>query len=287
MPAAQAAIENMVTSLKEGFKDLSDGTKLEELNKKLKGFREELDGMLDEPNREKILGYLTGIRLRLNDINVAVPASHELKNLREELERVGNITEGTAESRLRRKIALEDQIRGAEERVKVEQELRDTLRDYLPLAGKNAGLLNVTAEAQERMNQAQKRSIDNYDALYEAKRRDAVASVLSKELSKKHEVTESSKAIDRIRKIGINQINAQHISPQEREQMLLSGTLGSRDFSGSVVSSQYKSFMRSTRRNLNELDMLETYYRQYYSKDAEGQEAFRKRVAEQVRGEHG
>ena len=287
MPAAQAAIEDMVSSLKEGFKDLSDGTKLEELNRKLKGFREELDGMLDEPNREKILGYLTGIRLRLNDINVAVPASHALKNLREELERVGRITEGTAESRLRRKIALEDQIRGAEERVKVEQELRDTLRDYLPLAGKNADSLNVTAEAQERMNQAQKRSIDNYDALYEAKRRDAVASVLATELSKKQEVTESSKAIDRIRKIGIKQINMRHISPQEREQMLLSGTLGSREFSGKVVSSQYKSFMRSTRRGLNELDMLDTYYRQYYSKDAEGQESFRKRVAEQVRSTTG
>ena len=70
----------------------------------------------------------------------------------------------------------------------------------------------LTAEAQERMNQAQARAIDNYDKLYEAKRRDAVASVLQTELSKKQEVTESSKAIDRIRKIGINQINARHTS---------------------------------------------------------------------------
>ena len=184
--------------------------------------------------------------------------------------------------RINRRIEIEEQIRQARTQVDLYKNAQAQINKYLPFLGREVEALKITAAALARMNRLQQESKQNYKELAEAKRRDAIQSVIEGEILKKQEKTEKSRAIERIRRVGVRSMNNKFLSAADREEQLLSGTYGDGGFEGGVTSSQYKSFMQSGRRALNELDLLEHYYRQYYKADPEGQAAFKERTSKSI-----
>ena len=286
LPFFKQGLTEGVSTLKERLKEI-DSNEIEKLQRSLQKIRIEMNESVDAESRGKILGYLTTLKLRLIDFDTGVPPTARLEQLREQLERESRITGGKEEDRIKRSMALKDEIRQAENQAKIYNQIEMTIARYLPLLGEEGNKLNLSAEALARMNSLQKEAIGNYDALAEAKRKDAVQSVIETEILRKREKTEQSRAIDRIRKVGVRSMNNKFLSPVDREEQLMSGTYGDNSFEGGVTSKEYKSFMQTGRRALNELDLLEHYYRQYYRSDSQGQSAFQERTAKKILEETG
>ena len=287
-PLAKTDSEALLSELEKMTKAAEDG-KIGELRKNLVGLRKDIDNLLGDENQERRLKYLTDIRLRLNDLVTGVPPAVKLRDLREDLERIERTEAepGKEAQRLQSIQNLQTQIREQETHVKVMEWLNREMRKELPLLKEQADLLKLSAEEQDAFNKLQKQAIQNYRDLYDAKQRDAIQSAIVRELSRGAETTEQSKAIERIRRISGRATSSQFATPEERERMLLSGTLGNSRLTGRVTSGNYNSFMRTSRRALNELDLLESYYGEYFRPDPGGADAFRQRVVDTIRKETG
>lgn len=280
-PFFSDTFSNALGILKDRVKAVKDGD-IGELQRQLHSLQKQLDEKIRGDDKDKILGYLSSLKTSMIDIYTGVPPTLRISQLREELERLGRTTEGTEQSRVSRRIEIEKEIQQQQTQVDLYRNAQQQIAKYLPYLGKEGGLLNLTASALAKMNALQKEAIDNYKALEDAKRKDAIQSVIEGELLKKQEKTEQSKAIERINRVGVRSMNNKYLSMQEREEQLVSGSFGDNAFSGRISSSEYRSFMDAGSRALNELDVLEGYYRQYYSDDPAARQAYREQVAKQI-----
>ena len=284
LPLAKTHIESVLSELKKMSKEAESG-KIDKLRRQLSDLVEDMDKLLGGENAERALKYLTNIRIKLNDIATGVPPAVKLQQLREELERMERTESepGKAQQRISDIQAIKDKIREQEFAVSIQGYLNTEMKDWLPMAKENAEILKQSAEAQEQFNDRQSEAVKNYNALIDAKRRDAIADVIADRLSKGQERTEQSKAVDRIRKIGVRDLNNRFLSPAEREDAFLSGVYGQGGAGGGIASSQYRGFMAASRRHLNDLELERHYWTEYYKPDESARQQFLEKVAAEVR----